>query len=67
MHYTVLLQIIGWDYIGEYREPLLSGGELIVTDSSWCIKYYFPGPDLRYNGTFVTIDASKVDEYIAAW
>lgn len=38
--------------MGKYVETLSSGGELVVTESSWEISYYFPGPDLRYRGTF---------------
>ena len=52
---------------GEYREKLNSGGELSVTAKSWSIEYYFQGPDLRYNGTFVTISGCDIDKYIAAW
>lgn len=52
---------------GQYSENLITGGELIVSTSSWNIKYYFPGPDLRYNGTFVTVAGEKIDKYISAW
>lgn len=52
---------------GQYSEKLPSGGELVVTTSGWHIKYYFPGPDLRYNGDFVTINGKEIDKYIAAW
>ena len=52
---------------GEYSEKLKSGGELIVSSNGWRIRYYFPGPDLRYNGTFVSINGSEIDEYISAW
>lgn len=51
----------------QYSEKLISGGELIVTNNSWYIKYYFSGPDLRYNGTFVSIDEKEIDKYIQAW
>lgn len=53
--------------MGEYKEKLKSGGELIVTESSWYICYYFPGPDLRYNGTWKRIPSSEIDKYISAW
>lgn len=53
--------------MGEYKENLPSGGELVVTPDSWCISYYFPGPDMRYNGTFLRIPSTKVDKYIRAW
>ncbi len=52
---------------GEYTEKLSTGGELKVTPSMWCISYYFSGPDLRYNGTFVSIPGKEIDEYIQAW
>lgn len=52
---------------GEYTEKLNSGGELCITAKSWSIKYYFAGPDRRYNGTFVTIPGSEIDKYIDAW
>lgn len=52
---------------GQYSEKLKSGGELVVSDSSWHIRYYFSGPDLRYNGTFVTINGDEIDKYIQAW
>lgn len=52
---------------GEYKEKLTSGGELSVTAKGWSIKYYFAGPDRRYNGTFVTIPGNDIDKYIAAW
>ena len=52
---------------GEYREKLPTGGELRVTADSWNICYYFPGPDARYNGTFITIHDYEIDNYIRAW
>ena len=51
----------------KYTEPLASGGELNVTEDSWYIQYYFSGPDLRYNGEFVTIQGNDVDNYIRAY
>lgn len=53
--------------MGTYTEKLSSGGELIIAPDSWKIRYYFPGPDMRYNGTLVEIPGSRIDEYIAAW
>ena len=53
--------------MGEYRETLPSGGELVVTENEWHISYYFPGPDLRYNGTFFMVRSKDIDTYIAAW
>ena len=53
--------------MGEYTEPLTTGGNLIVTEKDWGIRYYFPGPDLRYNGTFKYISSKNIDTYISAW
>ena len=57
------------DYLvnGSYSEKLFSGGELKVRKDGWSIEYYFPGPDRRYNGTFVSIPGQQVDKYIQAW
>lgn len=52
---------------GEYSEKLKSGGELKVSVNNWYIQYYFSGPDLRYNGTFVNIEGKDIDKYIDAW
>jgi len=52
---------------GEYREQLSSGGELVVSEKEWHIKYYFPGPDYRYNGTVVTVNGVEIEKYIKAW
>lgn len=53
--------------MGEYTEELALGGKLNVTKSSWHIEYYFPGPDLRYNGEFIRIPGASVDSYISAF
>jgi len=53
--------------LGEYQEPLKSGGKLIITPANWRIEYYFLGPDLRYNGHSVSIYSDKVDDYIKAY
>lgn len=57
------------DYLvnGSYSEKLFTGGELKVRRDGWSIEYYFPGPDRRYNGTFVSIPGQQVDIYIQAW
>lgn len=53
---------------GEYKEKLPGGnGELIVSEDSWKIRYYFPGIDLRHNGTFLNISQYQVDNYIDAF
>lgn len=50
-----------------FREPLESGGELVVYESGCRIEYYFEGPDERYGGLHVTIHADEIDSYIMAW
>jgi hypothetical protein len=52
---------------GTYTESLQCGGKLSVTRDSWSIEYYFPGPDLRYNGDFVRIPSSELSDYISAF
>ena len=52
---------------GKYEEPLPRGGKLKVTKSSWEISYYFSGPDLRYNGTFVSVPGRAIEQYISAF
>lgn len=61
------LQIRRKFMVGQYSEKLSSGGELVVNSESWYIEYYFSGPDLRYNGTFVRINGNEIDQYIQAW
>ena len=53
--------------MGEYKEKLASGGEMIVSENKWYLSYYFPGPDMRYNGTFKRINSSEINKYISAW
>lgn len=38
-----------------------------MNKGSWSIRYYFSGPDLRYNGTWVTIEGKDIDKYISAY
>ncbi|OFX53956.1 MAG: hypothetical protein A2066_00790 [Bacteroidetes bacterium GWB2_41_8] len=53
---------------GEYKEKLPFGqGDLIVTKNDFYIQFYFPGPDMRYNGTFLKIDSYKIDSYVTAY
>lgn len=52
---------------GTYEEPLPCGGKLKISKSSWEISYYFPGPDMRYNGTFVSVLGGSIEMYIAAF
>lgn len=53
--------------VGMYSEKLKTGGELKVSSNGWSIEYYFRGPDLRYNGTFVSIRGECINQYIDAW
>lgn len=55
------------DTTGTYEERLPCGGKLKVTKVSWEIAYYFPGPDRRYNGTFVSIPGASIQKYIDAY
>lgn len=52
---------------GKYSEPLKSGGKLVVTLHNWSIQYSFPGPDRRYNWTFLEIESYEITSYINAW
>ena len=52
---------------GEYSEDIGNGGKLSVTISSWQLRYYWPGPDRRYKGTFKSVIGSDVGRYIKAW
>ena len=52
---------------GSYEEKLKTGGKLIVKNDNWYIQYYFPGPDLRYNGKFLSLDGNCIDNYISSW
>ncbi len=52
---------------GEYRENLRHGGTLVINQRGWSIKYYFAGPDLRYDGEFITISSSNVPTFIIAF
>ena len=55
------------DTTGTYEERLPCGGKLKVNKVSWEIAYYFPGPDRRYNGTFVSIPGASIQKYIDAY
>jgi hypothetical protein len=52
---------------GTFESTLPCGGTLRIFKSNWEIRYYFPGPDRRYNGTFVTIPGNLIEQYIAAY
>lgn len=47
----------------EIKETLRSGGELVVDCYGWKIRYYFNGPDLRYNGRWVYSNGN-IDDWI---
>lgn len=59
--------MVSSDSPGTYEEPLSCGGRLKVTKESWEISYYFPGPDMRYNGTFVSVPGASIERYISAF
>lgn len=52
---------------GIYEAELPCGGKLRISAIDWEISYYFPGPDNRYNGTFVSIPGEQLDQYILAY
>lgn len=51
----------------EYTEVLPCGGMLCVNSFERYIRFYFPGPDRRYNGTFLRVWISDLPEYIIAY
>ena len=53
--------------VGTYEEKLPCKGTLRVFKSDWEIQYYFPGPDLRHNGTFKTLPGGAIEQYIQAY
>lgn len=53
---------------GEYVEPFYGQhSKLHIRPHSADIQFYFPGPDLRYNGTFFQITENEIDAYIQAY
>lgn len=52
---------------GTYEELLPCGGRLKVMKTWWEISYYFSGPDMRYNGTFVSVSGGLIEQYISAF
>lgn len=53
---------------GEYVENFYGPhSKLHIRANSAEIQFYFPGPDLRYNGTFFTIHDYEIDDYIRAY
>jgi hypothetical protein len=53
--------------VGKYEEKLPCGGTLRVSKNTWEVGYYFPGPDQRHNGIFVTLDGTSILRYIEAF
>lgn len=51
----------------ELSESLAFGGKLTARESGFDLTYYFPGPDRRYHGTFLKIDANMFYQYIEGW
>jgi len=52
---------------GTYEEPLPCGGKLKISKATWEISYYFAGPDMRHNGTFVSVPGNSIEQYISAF
>lgn len=50
-----------------YSEKLNTGGTLEIKEDTWCIKYYYPGPDLRYNGNYIVVRDNEIGNFIQAW
>ena len=42
-------------------------GTLRIGHSHAFIEFYFPGPDARYKGTFISIQEDEIDKYINAY
>jgi len=53
--------------VGVYSEKLPCGGTLEVTAQGFRIHYYFPGPDMRHNGTLVDVPGAEVEAYMNAF
>lgn len=51
----------------ELSDIVAHGGRVAATESGWSLSYYFPGPDRRYNGTFLKIDQFMLPRYLDAW
>lgn len=53
---------------GEYVEGFYGlHSHLHISAHHADIQFYFPGPDLRYNGTFFRIPEAEIDNYIKAY
>ncbi|MDN2713692.1 hypothetical protein [Janthinobacterium sp. SUN120] len=51
----------------ELTELVPLGGKLTACEAGYELSFYFPGPDLRYNGTFLKINDVLLPQYITAW
>lgn len=53
---------------GEYTEEFMRNyGTLRIGSTHAFIEFYFPGPDARYKGTFISIQENEIDKYINAY
>lgn len=53
---------------GEYTEEFMNNhGTLRIGSNHALIEFYFPGPDDRYKGTFISIQENEIDNYINAY
>lgn len=53
---------------GEYTEEFMDNyGTLRIGSTHAQIEFYFPGPDARYKGTFISIQENEIDKYINAY
>ncbi|MBR4157190.1 MAG: hypothetical protein IKU01_10920 [Bacteroidales bacterium] len=53
---------------GEYTEEFMDNyGTLRIGSTHAFIEFYFPGPDARYKGTFISIQENEIDKYINAY
>ena len=53
---------------GEYTEEFMRNyGTLRIGSFHAFIEFYFPGPDARYKGTFISIQENEIDKYINAY
>ena len=53
---------------GEYTEEFMRNyGTLRIGSFHAFIEFYFPGPDARYKGTFISINENDIDKYINAY
>lgn len=60
----IKLPKISGEYVESFGAP---HGKLHIGATRADIQFYFPGPDLRYNGTFFNIPESEIDNYIQAY